>query len=74
MGAGIYLKSGVNSKGKSSLFIKATKGKKVFKMGLGISVKPSDWSKRTSRIKGGADNAIILNREIEKAETNIKTS
>ena len=74
MGVGIYLKSGVNSKGKSSLFIKATKGQKVFKMGLGISVLPIHWSKRNSRINGSADNAIILNREIEKIEANIKTS
>ena len=67
MGVGIFLRANTNKQGYSSLFVKGVSGKnKPVKFGIGIKVKPSDWNKKTSRIRGSVDNAIILNRELEK--------
>ena len=75
MGVGIFLRANTNKKGYSSLFVKAINGKnKPVKFGIGIKVKPSDWNKKTFRIKGSVDNAILINRELEKIHNKINNA
>ena len=75
MGVGIYLKKNLDKQGRSLVYIKATfKGNSPLVKSVGIKVLPKQWNSRTSRIIGSADNAIILNREIEQIESKIKTA
>ena len=72
MGVGIYLKSSINKKGTTPVFIKATDGKNVFKRNIGILVKPSEWDNRQKRIKGSARHSVIINRRLGAIESNYK--
>ena len=75
MGVGIYLKKNLDKQGRSLLFVRATyKSNPPLTKSISIKVLPKDWNSRTSRIDGRVENSIILNREIEKVETNLKTA
>lgn len=75
MGVGIYLKKNLDKKGRSLLFVRATyRSNPPLTKSIGIKVKPNEWNLRTLRIDGRVENSIILNREIEKVETNLKTA
>jgi len=75
MGVGIYLKKNLDKQGRSLLFVRATyRSNPPLTKSISIKVLPKDWNSRTSRIDGRVENSIILNREIEKVETNLKTA
>tara|TARA_B110000285_G_C15057582_1_gene580481 strand:+ start:23 stop:1390 length:1368 start_codon:yes stop_codon:yes gene_type:complete len=73
MGWGIYIKSGINKSGKTSLFYRVTSGRdKVLKGGLNILIKPSDWDKRTLQVSAKVDNSIFINEKIDEISTRLK--
>ena len=75
MGVGIYLKKNLDKRGRSLIYIKATfKSNPVLINSVGIKVSPKDWNAKTSRIRGSVDNAIILNRELEKIHNKINNA
>lgn len=72
MGYGIYLKSGVNKHGKSSLYYLVKSGNKQHKRAVNIKVAPSDFDARRFLINSKAENAAIYNERLDEINNKLR--
>ena len=72
MGIQLYVKSGVNTKGASPVFIYAQHKGKIFKKNINVKVQPKQWNKLTYQIKSNSVASIAINKKLQETTALIR--